>query len=83
MERYNYLVQNKRGTYLHIYNIFIYRKYSVYTMNVFLKLNFFFFLTKDRLQYLETSKGIVLTILSFSYLIFNLYVTFYSNFIVI
>lgn len=54
MERYNYLVQNKRGTYLHIYNIFIYRKYSVYTMNDFLKLNFF--LTKDRLQYLETSK---------------------------
>lgn len=51
-------------------------------MNVFLKLNFFF-LTKDRLQYLETSKGIVLTILSFSYLIFNLYVTFYGNFIVI
>lgn len=55
MERYNCLVQNKRGTYLHIYNTFIYRKYSVYSTNVFLKFNFF--LTKDRLQYLETSEG--------------------------
>lgn len=58
MERYNYLVQNKRGTYLHIYIIYLHIENIQYIQrNVFLKFNCFFFLTKDRLQYLETSKG--------------------------
>lgn len=57
MERYNYLVQNKRGTYLYIYIIYLHIVNIQYIQrNVFLKFNYFF-LRKDRLQYLETSKG--------------------------
>lgn len=45
MERYNYLVQNKRGTYLHTYIYIIYLhivNIQYIQRNVFLKFNYFF-----------------------------------------